>query len=36
MTNSEFHNRIEKSTKDSKNGKITDVEYLISEIEVWS
>ena len=36
MTNSEFHNRIEKSTKDSKNGKITDFEYLISEIEVCS
>lgn len=36
MTINEFHNRIEKSTKDSKNGKITDVEDLISEIEKWS
>jgi hypothetical protein len=36
MTINEFHNRIEKSTKDSKNEKITDVEDLLSEIEKWS
>ena len=36
MSISEFYNRIEKSTKDSKNGKVTDVEDLISEIEKWS
>ena len=36
MSISEFHTRIEKSTKDSKNGKVTDVEDLLSEIEKWS
>jgi hypothetical protein len=36
MSISEFHNRIEKSSKDSKNGKVTDVDDLIAEIEEWS
>jgi hypothetical protein len=36
MSISEFHSRIEKSTKDSEKGKVTDVEDLISEIEKWS
>ena len=36
MSISELHSRIEKSTKDSKNGKVTDIEDLISEIEKWS
>lgn len=36
MSINEFHSRIEKSTKDSRNGKVTDVEDLISEIEKWS
>ena len=35
MSISEFHSRIEKSTKDSKNGKVTEVEDLISDIEKW-
>jgi hypothetical protein len=36
MTMSEFHKRIEKSTIDSQNGRVTDVEDLLSEIEQWS
>jgi hypothetical protein len=36
MSINKFHSRIEKSTKDSRNGKVTDVEDLISEIEKWS
>lgn len=36
MTISAFNNRIEESTKDSKNGKITVIEDLLSEIEKWS
>jgi hypothetical protein len=36
MTMSEFNSRIEKSTIDSQNGKVTDVEDLLSEIEKWS
>jgi len=33
---SEFICRIEKSTEDSKNGKITSSKELLSEIEKWS
>jgi hypothetical protein len=36
MSMSEFHNRIEKSSKDAKDGKVTDVDDLLSEIEKWS
>jgi len=36
MSINEFHSRIEKSTNDSKNGKVTDIEDLITEIEKWS
>ena len=36
MTMSEFHSRIEKSTIDSQNGKVIDVDDLLSEIEKWS
>jgi hypothetical protein len=33
---SEFICRIEKSSEDSKNGKITSGKALLSEIEKWS
>lgn len=36
MTTSEFQLRIDQSTKDSKNGKVNDVNDLLSEIEVWT
>jgi hypothetical protein len=36
MSMSEFHNRIEKSSNDAKDGKVTDVDDLLSEIEKWS
>ena len=36
MTMQEFHKRIEKSTEDSKNGRLTETNELISEIEKWS
>lgn len=36
MLMSEFHNRIEKSSKDAKDGKVTDIDDLLSEIEKWS
>jgi hypothetical protein len=36
MTIGEFNTRIEKSSQDSKNGNVTDVDILISEIEKWS
>ncbi len=36
MSINEFEARIAKSTKDSKNGKVTDVDNLLSEIEKWS
>jgi hypothetical protein len=35
MSTSEFQAKIVKSTEDSKNGKITDVKDLISEIGEW-
>ena len=36
MSLDEFHNRILKSDVDSKNGKVTNVEDLLSEIKQWS
>jgi len=36
MSIAEFHKRIDTSIDDSKNGRITDVDELISEIEKWS
>lgn len=36
MTIKEFNKRIEKSTEDSKNGKLTENSQLISEIEKWT
>lgn len=36
MSINEFHSRIEMSSKDSKNEKVSDVEDLLSEIEKWS
>lgn len=36
MSINEFHARIEMSSKDSKNEKVSDVEDLLSEIEKWS
>jgi hypothetical protein len=36
MSIDEFHKRIEKSSNDSKNGNVTDVDTLLVEIEKWS
>jgi hypothetical protein len=36
MTMKEFQKRIDKSTEDSQNGKLTENRKLISEIEKWS
>lgn len=36
MTMKEFQKRIEQSTEDSKNEKLTENSKLISEIEKWS
>ena len=36
MTVKELQKRIDKSTEDSKNGKLTENSKLISEIEKWS
>lgn len=36
MTMQEFQKRIEKSTEDSNNGRLTETSELISEIEKWS
>lgn len=35
MTILEFKARIDKSMKDSKNGRLTEVNQLLSEIEQW-
>lgn len=35
MTEKEFNERIKKSMKDSKKGKLTEVSELISEIKKW-
>jgi hypothetical protein len=36
MTIDAFQERINKSSEDSKNGKVTEVDDLLSEIEKWS
>lgn len=36
MSVAEFQKRIDISMEDSRNGRITDVDELISEIEKWS
>jgi len=36
MTTKEFNQRIDKSLNDSKKGKLTEVNDLISEIEKWN
>ena len=36
MTMKEFQKRIDKSTEDSENGRLTENSKLISEIEKWS
>lgn len=36
MTIDEFQERINRSSEDSKNGKVTEVDDLLSEIEKWS
>jgi hypothetical protein len=36
MTVNEFQERIEKSTNDSKNGKVTNVDDLLLKIEKWA
>lgn len=36
MTKKEFNKRIDKSMKDSKEGKLTEANDLMAEIEKWS
>jgi hypothetical protein len=36
MTVDEYIERINKSIEDSKNGRLTNVDDLLSEIEGWS
>jgi hypothetical protein len=36
MTMKKFNQRIDKSLKDSKKGKLTEIGDLISEIDKWS
>ncbi|MEM0578040.1 hypothetical protein [Flavobacterium polysaccharolyticum] len=36
MTIDEFHKRINQSLEDVKNGKVTDANDLLTEIEKWS
>lgn len=36
MSINEFQTRIDKSSEDSKNGKVTEVDDLLTEIEKWS
>ena len=36
MKMKEFQKRIDQSTEDSKNGRLTETSKLISEIEKWS
>jgi hypothetical protein len=36
MSMKEFQKRIDQSTEDSKNGRLTENSKLISEIEKWS
>lgn len=36
MTMEEFHQRIDASIEDSKNGRLIEVNQLLAEIETWS
>jgi hypothetical protein len=36
MKMKEFQKRIDQSTEDSKNGRLTESSKLISEIDKWS
>jgi len=36
MSKKEFHSRIDQSMKDSKEGKLTEADDLLAEIEKWS
>lgn len=36
MTLKQFNDRIDKSMEDSKNGKLTEVNDLLAEIEKWT
>jgi hypothetical protein len=36
LTMKEFQMRIDQSTEDSDNGRLTEISKLISEIEKWS
>ena len=36
MAMKEFQKRIDQSTEDSQNGRLTESSKLISEIEKWS
>lgn len=36
FTIEEFNDRIDKSMEDSKNGRLTEANQLIAEIENWS
>lgn len=36
MTVTEFHKRIDQSLEDGKDGKVTDANDLLIEIEKWS
>jgi hypothetical protein len=36
MTSSELNDRIDKSLQDSKDGKLTEANDLLAEIEKWS
>jgi len=36
MTIKQYQKRIDKSTKDSENGRLTESSQLMSEIEKWS
>ena len=36
MSKKEFHSRIDQSMEDSKEGKLTEADDLLAEIEKWS
>ncbi len=36
MTVKELNERIDKSMKDSKNGRLTEVDQLLAEIDKWT
>ena len=35
MTMEEFHSRIDRSLEDSKNGRVTEMNDFLAEIEKW-